>query len=121
MSPIVSISPVATTPVRSRRVEHVLARQALHLDQPVERAPGSAKAQSARRIPAQRHGSQIGVGGEPAVQPQFLLAGEAALGDGAEVEEIVTDRLLELVDAVRGQEEPRHVRLDDVDRRAAMG
>src|SRR5690606_24631521 len=84
-------------------------RLPLHLDQPVDDPAVSVKAEATRSVKTQRHDGAIGFARKPTVQPKFLLAEEPAAGQRAEIKEGILDRLLELVDAVPGKENPRHM------------
>ena len=56
--------------------------------------------------------AEVDIGGEPAVESDLLGAGSLTGSRAAEVEERQIHRLLELVDAVREEEDHRSVRLD---------
>ena len=88
-----------------------------HLDHVVD-GPGVVLGRERDAVGGRDDGldAEVHARGEPAVQPDLLAAHLPAALDGAVVEEREPHRLLELVGAVAGEENPRDVRLADLDR-----
>ena len=103
--------------------ERVRLGEAAHLDRHLEDAVVVDAAipvgdeREAVRGTDQRERPEIDAGREPPVQADLLAAQGAPALERAVVEESEGHRLLDLVRAVPGQEDPRAVRLDDLDRR----
>jgi len=96
-------------------VEHPLGREADHLDQPVDDDALAANRQAVAASQGQRHGPEIDVGGQPAIEAH-LCFGIASPGLGSrEIKAVAAQGLLELVDVPIGQKYPGEVRLDNFD------
>ena len=96
-------------------VEHVGIGQALHLYQPVHHRPTATQFQTSATLPAEWDKTNIGPCGKSPVKPDFLGAEMMPPGARAEVQMRPPDRLLQLVDAGFGEEDPGHVRLTRLD------
>ncbi len=77
--------------------------------------PSRPEPQPAVGVDRQRHGAEVDVAREAAVESQLLGAVVPARRLGAEIEIALADRLLELPGVTVGEEHPRHVGFDGVD------
>jgi len=82
------------SPACKNPVEHLLGRQAAHLDEPVLDACARAELQCTRPIGRQRHDRQIDGRSETPVEPQFLAAARAPCRARAVVHDRLAQRLL---------------------------
>ena len=72
-------------------------------------------------LPGDGNNIQVQLGREAPVQPQLLLAAEAALLERREIQKAEIQRLLELIRVLAGQEHVRDVGLDMFDLARRMG
>ena len=84
-------------------------RKAAHVHGPFDRLRGIATQARRRRRAGDRQHLQVQLGRAAAVDAQLLLAGGAALRQGAEVQEVQRQRLLDLVGMLARQQQPGNV------------
>jgi hypothetical protein len=101
-------------------IKHELVGQTPHLDKPIDHFAAAPDCEQSVLLAHQGHYAEIDIRRKPAIEAHFLTAIGLAGPQGSEVEERIMDRLLELVDTVAGDEDPRHVGLFDFDRPRAV-
>ena len=94
-------------------VQHAIVRQPAHDDGDLAHGPLSADTHAVDT--AELHDTEIHVVREATIQADLFLAEEATALEGGEVQKAEVQRLLHLVDAVAGEEDPGNVRLDQLD------
>ncbi len=104
---------------RQHPVEFLRAVEAPHAHRILERRAGTADPRFIGGS-GDRHDVEIEIGREPAIEPHFVLARGAPLGERREVEEPEVEVFFQLVGEVAGEHHPRNVRLDALDVRRRM-
>jgi hypothetical protein len=89
--------------------------KAPHLERVLDRLPGPAHTRSVGTVDDGNY-AEIEPGRGAAVEPQLLFAEETTLLERAEIEEAEVHRLLDLVGVLAGEEYPRDMRFDQLDR-----
>ncbi len=102
-------------------IKHTLGGKAPHLHQIVHDPACSPQRQPAMRAKPQGDGAQIDVVSEALVEPDLFCAEMASLLERGEIEGWIEYGLFQLEDPVFGQEHPRHVGLDRLDRARLPG
>ena len=87
---------------RQALVEHLLGRQAAHVDRVFEHRAGASHAQPRRCLP-NADDIEVGVGSEPPIQAHLFFAEKAAALQCGKIEKAEIDRFLDLVNVVRSQ------------------
>ena len=90
-----------------------LGGEPVHLDRPLDHR-ASALDPNRRTVIDDRHDTEIDTRGQPAVEPNFLLAPVPPLLERAVVQELESERLLDLVGECIGHEDDRDVSLVDL-------
>ena len=108
------------SPLADRAIEHQLAGQTAHSDQPFHGLAITSEPQRSFRRSCQRHNIEIDIRREAPVEPHLFKAVGVTRLERAEVQKFVTNRFLQLVGMPVGEKDERHVRLDHFDRRGLL-
>jgi len=107
--------PPGDLPFGQQPLQHPLPRKPLHHDGIID-GPAGPEPNLARLVLADRGDLQIGLGRQPAVEPQLLPAVVHSLFERREIEKAEADGLLHLVHPVPCDEDEGDVRLDELHR-----
>ena len=95
-------------------VQHSIRWQSFHLDQPLNNGTIPGEGQSPFPIQSERHNIKVYAWRQPAIQPQFLPAGEFTRRKSCKIEEFIMHRFLHLENQFTSKKDPCHMCFDNV-------